>query len=569
MKPGKPGRVLAALSLSLLTASARADRLDTWLEKAIGPLVSQAAASGFGTDEDPLLAPWVRRIGSRLAAQSPRGDLTPRFAILASDAANAFALPGGQVFVTRGLLDSVASDDELAGVLAHETGHVARRHAIKQIEENGAAVVLIGFLGGGRGVKLGATLLNVLRGLGRSRALESEADAAGLGIAAAAGYDPRGLVRFLESFAGARESKLEEYVATHPSPEKRLEICWKSPLVSRFDPADRAASAAGYESRGLHAGAAATLAGRDPLALPPLPALALTPERAREKAEIVREAMEGRNGLTRTWKTQRTGATLQQLLLLNSQAGDVRWLVLAARAYGVQARVQDGYARTLRTLQTAPGTWDALAARTDDDAAQGRSEAAASIGLAADARVPLSRAATGAAAVLLALNDRFTRLNSREQWLRYGALEGTLEYAESELSRADDRSGRAWRQLSLARIRRYQGRLTELIPAGDAGRRALWADLLRRRLGIEGDSGNFEDFAAGGEASGERSVRLALAVEAGKSEAALGGARGNLPWADFARKEGVPENVATFLRLLTLDLERETYGGRTDGVAGR
>lgn len=546
-------RAALAVGLALLLATpASPERIDTWLEKVFGPLISDAVASGSGTDEDPLLAGWVRRIGAKVAAQSPRDDLKPRFTILASDVANALALPGGQVFVTRGLLDTVASDDELAGVLAHETGHVARRHATKQLGENGAAIALIGMLGGGKAGCVGGTLLNALRGLGRSRHLEAQADEMGLGIAAGAGYDPRGLTKFLEGFSGAKQSKLEEYFSTHPSPEKRLAACYKSPLVIRATTADRAALAASFEARGLSRSAARAREGRDPLALPPALNSPITRGRGvNDGRGIGGQASESLKALTSTWKVQRTGATLQQLTLLNSQAGDVRWLVLAARAYGVQSRLQDGYARTVRTLQLAPGAWSALSG--GEEGALGRSEAEAAVALAGEARAPLKRAATATAGVLLELNDPFIRLKGRDAWLRYGALEATLEYAESELSRADDRSGRAWRQLSLARIRRDEARLSELAPASDPARRELAERLLRSRLGL------LDSSAETGEPFGAVAARLALAVETEKSLAELDAARATHgSWAETSRKLGVPENVATFLRSLSFDLERET-----------
>jgi len=74
-----------------------AERLDTALEKLLGPLLSEAMAGSYGTDEDPLLAPWIRRIGGEVAAFAPRDDLKPRFTLLASSVTNALALPGGSV----------------------------------------------------------------------------------------------------------------------------------------------------------------------------------------------------------------------------------------------------------------------------------------------------------------------------------------------------------------------------------------------------------------------------------------------------------------------------------------
>ncbi len=511
----------------------RAERLDTVLEKLIGPLLGEAMAGSFGTDEDPLLAPWVRRIGDEIAAFSPRDDLKPRFSILASDVANAVALPGGQIFVTRGLLDSVTSDDELAGVLAHEIGHVARRHALKHLGENGAVLALLSLVKS-RDVRVAGTVLNVLRGLARSRTLEAQADEIGLGLAAAAGYDPRGLVRFLESIAGGKTGKIEEYFLTHPTPEKRLQACRRSPLIQRLTRDDREALAAGLTRRGRLAGAAAVRAGRDPLALGASPlGPALTGSLARDRESVVQQASASLTQLTGVWKAQKISGTLQQLLFLNNQPGDLRWLILAARAYSVQSRLLDAYARSVRTLRLAPGVGEALLR-----AGIGPEEADEALRRAGQVHEPLGRASRATLGVLGDLNLRLWRLSSREQWLRFGALEGLLRYAESELSRVDERSGQGWRLLSRARLRHYQLRLDRLIAAGGA--------FTTERLGTEPLT------------SGAGAIRRALALETDRREAELEAQRGPGDWIEAVEKWGVPENVATVLRLAVLDRERET-----------
>ncbi|MGC4047938.1 MAG: M48 family metalloprotease [Armatimonas sp.] len=236
----------------------------------------------------------------------PRDDLKPRFSLLASDVTNAMALPGGQVFVTRGLLDSVTSDDELAGVMAHEVGHVARRHALKHIGENGVAIALLSLVGR-RDIRMLGLVMNILRGLARSRELESQADEVGLGLAAAAGYDPRGLVRFLESINGGKTSKLEAYFLTHPLPEKRIEACRRSPLVARVTLEDREAQAASFERRGLYTSAAAVRAGQNPLALPGITGPPLSALFARDREGIGQQSAAALKQLGGAWKVQRFG----------------------------------------------------------------------------------------------------------------------------------------------------------------------------------------------------------------------------------------------------------------------
>jgi len=153
------------------------------------------------------------------------------------------------------------------------------------------------------------------------------------------------------------------------------------------------------------------------------------------------------------------------------------------------------------------------------------------------------------AAVLADLNNRFYNPKGNAAWLRYGSLEALLQYAESEIGRADKMSGEAWRTLSVARVRRYQNRLDNLIPETNGEGRTLWYELASQRFGAT--------FPQTG-ATGAVSVQVALAIETGKVPAELETGRGATPWADWIVKSGgAPENIATALRLLTLDWERE------------
>jgi hypothetical protein len=511
-------------------------------------------------DEDPLLAAWVGRVGATVSKTSPRQDVPYTFTILGSDVANALAAPGGSIFVTRGLLDTIESDDELATILAHETGHVTKRHAMQQIEENALFIGLLFAVSNDRTKTLAkaAIFLNILRTLHKSREMEAQADEIGLKFAYLAGYDSGGLVHFFDGFDTRRRSQLEQYFATHPEPAKRLADARQSPYVRLDDPAMREATARGFEARGLSRAAQVVRSGSDPLRVPPQPRPSPLPsELADQRKQVYDDAERVRKGLGPTAQVQQFGSILQTILLVNGQA-DWRWLYIAAHAYAVQERVDDLFARTLRVAQTAPATYDTLmgyASRPADDPATvesllGRTEVQRSLARVKGADVPIRRAATAVAAVLVDLNNRFYRPRGDATWLRYGALEGLLQYAESELGRADKMSGQAWRILSVARVRRYQQRLNDLIPESDAARRAIWYDLASRRFGIA--------FPADGPA-GDASVRAALALELGTAPMELAAQRGNTPWADLILdKKGVPENIATAMRLLTLDLERET-----------
>src|SRR5262247_2519068 len=114
----------------------------------------------MGLLDDPALVAYVQALGQRLAAQSPRRDVEYRFQVVDRVEPNAFALPGGYIYMTRGLLVLVNSEDELAGVIGHEIGHVAARHSVQQISRAAPLAVVTGITAAVTGV--------VSPGLGRA-----------------------------------------------------------------------------------------------------------------------------------------------------------------------------------------------------------------------------------------------------------------------------------------------------------------------------------------------------------------------------------------------------------------
>ncbi len=552
-------------------AQGGAQHVETEAEKLIGRVVADALKDNSGVDNDPLLTYWVKGIGNKIAARSFRSDLGVDFTILGTDTANALETPGGHVFVTRGLLDSIDSDDELATVLAHEVGHHAKRHAIRQIEGNLLFISLFSLAGSkvGRTGRVVLAAYNILRTLNKSREMEAQADEVGIGFAGGAGYDPNGLVRFFEDFNNDKRNVIEEYLATHPAPAKRIKEARKNPLVTRPDSELREQTARGFEERGLFGAAQKVRAGRDPLELPPLPPYVIPYFLVEDRKQITESAENTRKALSGPYRAERFGNTLQQVLIINNQPGDLRWVYLASRAYAVQTRVNDLLSRTVRVARTAPGTYEALANYADRPAgdpaategALGRGEVRRAVERLRGAPTPIGRASRAVDFVLLDLNNRFLQTSNTLAWVRYIALELVLRYAESELSRSDRMSGEAWRTLSLARIRRYEQRLNELAPENDPARRALWYDLAQRRFGAA--------FPTNGPA-GAATVRAALAVEKGASASEIEKGRGETSWAEWVlKKRGIPENVATAMRLLTLDLEREIAARQQFPTAGQ
>lgn len=182
---------------------------------------------------NPALQQYVNKVGLWLAMQSERPGLPWHFGVLDSPNVNAFATPGGYVFVTRGLLMKMRSEDELAGVLAHEISHVVRKHhlvAIQKGAKRGMLTDVVGMAASSRGVNenwnkvLSAGTELYARGLDKGD--EFEADRMGVVIATRAGYDPFGLPAVLQTLdsVNASDKGMALMFKTHPTPASRLEL---------------------------------------------------------------------------------------------------------------------------------------------------------------------------------------------------------------------------------------------------------------------------------------------------------------------------------------------------------
>jgi len=180
--------------------------------------------------KDDNLQRYVNRVGRWLALQTERPDLPWQFGVMEAPQLNAFAVPGGTIFVTRGLVERMKSEAELAGVLAHEISHVLRRHHLKAIQK-GAQTALAGdalnqALRNQRAdvreklVSFGSEMYT--RGLDKDD--ELEADRLGVVIAARAGYDAYGLPAVLQTLQGMNpeDSGVALMFKTHPAPGERL-----------------------------------------------------------------------------------------------------------------------------------------------------------------------------------------------------------------------------------------------------------------------------------------------------------------------------------------------------------
>lgn len=180
---------------------------------------------------DAALQTYVNRIGRWLAMHSERADLSWHFGVLDTDSVNAFATPGGYVFITRGLLLQMRDESELAGVLAHEISHVVERHALETMRKGAFAEFAGDALGQALRNEGSAEFTRIIsagteiyaRGLDKKD--EFAADRMGVVIAARAGYDAYGLPATLQTLAAInpRDDAVALMFKTHPDPSERLE----------------------------------------------------------------------------------------------------------------------------------------------------------------------------------------------------------------------------------------------------------------------------------------------------------------------------------------------------------
>lgn len=227
------------------------------LDQASVPLTSQAAASEYadmspsqrreherlvasygGAYNDPELKALIQQVVERLVAASERPDLKYRVTVLNSPAINAFALPDGSLYVTRGLLALANDTSELSSVLAHEMAHVIARHATIREDQVKQAVLVSRVISDVvNDPDLGALAMQKSRRTlaSFSRGQELEADAIGVGIAARAGFDPYGASRFLTdmgrygdlkstAFSGSSTTPDMDFLSSHPATPERISI---------------------------------------------------------------------------------------------------------------------------------------------------------------------------------------------------------------------------------------------------------------------------------------------------------------------------------------------------------
>ena len=205
--------------------------LSTGQEVALGKETAQQVVNEFGVYDDPELHEYINEVGQKLVDVCERTEIAYYFTVLDTPMVNAFAAPGGFIFVTRGILKELDDEAELAGVMGHEIGHVVYRHGAKRFEKafGYSAIVLIGEILTKRDLsqlRQYTDFFFSLMLLGYSRKNEFEADNSGVRYSLAAGYDPRAMVDFFEKLKAMEKkppTKFETLFRSHPPTADRIE----------------------------------------------------------------------------------------------------------------------------------------------------------------------------------------------------------------------------------------------------------------------------------------------------------------------------------------------------------
>jgi predicted Zn-dependent protease len=217
-------------------------------EQELGDEEAKKVEEGMGFADDSGFTPFLDQLGQRLAEHSPRKNITFQFHIVDMAEPNAFALPGGYIYVSRGLLALTNTEGELAGVVGHEIGHVAGRHAVQRISKQAPFAVVFGLVSGITGL-VSSTVGDLLGGIGNlaqsaifspySRSQETEADEVGQRIAAEAGWDPVELSTFLANLGREvtlheKEPRKPSFFDSHPAtPDRFADTARQAKLLTR------------------------------------------------------------------------------------------------------------------------------------------------------------------------------------------------------------------------------------------------------------------------------------------------------------------------------------------------
>ncbi|MBN1795070.1 MAG: M48 family metalloprotease [Sedimentisphaerales bacterium] len=194
-------------------------------EKQMGEEYSKEVEKELGQSvNDVQIQNYINSIGQKIARICHSPEVGFSYKAIDHNSVNAFALPGGYIYITTGLLKELGAESQLAGILAHETAHVTARHIAQQITRD--YLIGIGFTVASYKVSSGALrvadIVRQLESMSFSRSEERQADTIGMDYMVKAGYTPYGMVETMEILQKQDESRTIEFFSTHPSPENRI-----------------------------------------------------------------------------------------------------------------------------------------------------------------------------------------------------------------------------------------------------------------------------------------------------------------------------------------------------------
>lgn len=214
---------------------AHAGIISTKQEISIGEGIVKQIEQQYKLVDDPILQERINKIGMDIVGVCDRQGLPYSFKVLDVDEVNAMAAPGGFVYVYKGLIDLMPTDDELAGIIAHEVGHVVKRHSMGQLEKSLGMALLMGVAFGSDGFELQAVALNAISA-GYSRSDEREADKLGYELSVKAGYNQYGMLMGLTKLYELNPSQKNDLFSDHPESIERMKLAKKYLVNNHITP---------------------------------------------------------------------------------------------------------------------------------------------------------------------------------------------------------------------------------------------------------------------------------------------------------------------------------------------
>jgi len=230
----RPGVVILVAALSWFEIRAASlELISVDQEIQIGKQAQAQMRRDVPALRDPAVTAYVNDVATRLVRVAPGPKYPYSFTVANTREINAFALPGGSVWIHRGVLQVATNESQVAGVLAHEIAHVAQRHSAEQVTRVaianwglGVLGAMLGNTGGASAAQVAGSFLASGAFLKFSRDEEREADKVGLGLLTKAGWDARGMIELFDILRreeGRDPSAVESFFSSHPSPQERID----------------------------------------------------------------------------------------------------------------------------------------------------------------------------------------------------------------------------------------------------------------------------------------------------------------------------------------------------------